>query len=54
MLAVVTFWLLPSEYRQAGEVVEFTAAGRATLAVTVWMALWWLSEASCARSYGRT
>ncbi len=45
MLAGVTFWLLPSEYHQAGEVIEFTAAGRATLAVTVWMALWWLSEA---------
>ena len=28
-----------------GEWVEFTSAGRATLALMVWMAGWWLTEA---------
>ena len=46
VLAGVCYWLLPGEYEDAtGTVVPFTAAGRATLAVMLWMALWWLTEA---------
>jgi len=28
-----------------GTLVEFTSAGRVTLAVMTWMALWWVTEA---------
>jgi sodium-dependent dicarboxylate transporter 2/3/5 len=38
--------ILPDAYvDSAGGVVAFTAAGRATAAIAVWMAVWWLSEA---------
>jgi sodium-dependent dicarboxylate transporter 2/3/5 len=37
---------LPESYVDAsGEIVSLSAAGRATTAVAVWMATWWLSEA---------
>ncbi len=46
IVAAACYPLLPTEYQAAGgEVVEFTATGRATLAVMIWMAIWWLSEA---------
>ena len=42
----VCYSLLPLRYSTAaGEWVEFTHAGRATLGVMVWMAVWWLTEA---------
>ncbi|MBW2270377.1 MAG: DASS family sodium-coupled anion symporter [Deltaproteobacteria bacterium] len=45
-LAALIWALLPDAYPgPAGELVAFTPAGRATAAVAVWMATWWLSEA---------
>jgi sodium-dependent dicarboxylate transporter 2/3/5 len=57
-VALLIYLLLPAEYRQAREtgsgdgdagihmsMIAFTHAGRATLALMVWMAVWWLSEA---------
>src|SRR5262245_34965256 len=47
VLGLVCYWLLPPQYATgSGEWKEFTHAGRATLAVTVWMAGWWLTEAT--------
>ena len=44
--ALATGLLLPDAYTDAsGEVIAFSAAGRATAATGVWMAAWWLSEA---------
>jgi len=46
LLAVVVHAILPETYRTgSGELAELTGAARATLAVMVWMATWWLSEA---------
>ena len=46
LLAVLVFASLPTSYvGPGGQVQEFTAAGRATLALMVWMGVWWLSEA---------
>jgi sodium-dependent dicarboxylate transporter 2/3/5 len=46
VLALVCAAGLPSSYLGTeGEVVAVTAAGRATVAVLVWMAVWWLTEA---------
>ncbi len=46
LLAAVCALLLPAEYRDsAGELVALSAAGRATVAALVWMAVWWLTEA---------
>ena len=45
-LALLTFVLLPASFAAtSGETVEFTLAGRATLAAMIWMAAWWLTEA---------
>jgi len=45
-LAAIAFVLLPAEYaNEAGEMVPFSVAGRATLAMMVWMGVWWLTEA---------
>ncbi|MEM7349168.1 MAG: SLC13 family permease [Acidobacteriota bacterium] len=45
-LAAILAWLLPASYRDAsGALVELSDAGRATLAVMAWMAVWWLTEA---------
>ena len=44
--ATVCYVVLPLRYATgAGDWVEFTHAGRATLAAMVWMAGWWLTEA---------
>ena len=46
MAGSLCYSVLPLRYSTAaGELVEFTHAGRATLAVMVWMAGWWLTEA---------
>lgn len=46
LLAAVLFAALPDSYLgESGEIVEFTAAGRATAALAIWMAVWWLTEA---------
>ena len=45
--ALVTYNLLPDSYIGVDDqVVTFSAAGRGTLAVMLWMAIWWLSEAT--------
>ena len=46
LLAVLLYSLLPHVYpNSAGETVEFSNAGRATTALAVWMAVWWMTEA---------
>lgn len=45
-LCIVTLWLLPTQFLNADKQnVEFLWAGRATLAVMIWMGVWWLTEA---------
>ena len=47
-LAVACLYLLPSEYQSPGwnaGAQEFSWAGRSTLAVMIWMGVWWLTEA---------
>src|SRR5688572_4693365 len=43
--AAVSYLLLPDSYTSEGSTVAFTAAGKASAAVAVWMAVWWLTEA---------
>lgn len=44
--AIIAFILLPHAYQNAsGESVAFIGSGRATLALVIWMASWWLTEA---------
>lgn len=46
LLGLLCYYLLPPHYSTGpGEWVEFTQAGRTTLAMMVWMATWWLTEA---------
>jgi solute carrier family 13 (sodium-dependent dicarboxylate transporter), member 2/3/5 len=46
MAGLLCYFLLPLRYSTGpGEWVDFTQAGRATLALMVWMAGWWLTEA---------
>src|SRR5690606_29038177 len=46
LLALLCYALLPESFtNESSEVVPFSAAGRATLAVMVWMGTWWLTEA---------
>jgi sodium-dependent dicarboxylate transporter 2/3/5 len=46
VVAVLCYLTLPHHYPDPdGAVVAFSAAGRATLAVMAWMAIWWLTEA---------
>mgnify|MGYP005867934421 FL=1 len=46
LLGLLTFYLLPDSYQDAaGKTVAFAYAGKACLAVTVWMAVWWFTEA---------
>ena len=45
ILAVATYAVLPSTYTSGGESVAFSDAGRATAAVAVLMATWWITEA---------
>ena len=46
VLALLLYLALPLEYLgPQGEPVPFTPPGRATLAMLVWMAIWWMTEA---------
>ena len=46
LAALLCYVLLPARYAAGpGQWVDFTHAGRATLAVMAWMAAWWLTEA---------
>jgi len=46
LLAALVFWLLPnSATPPGGEPITLGIPGRATAAPTLWMALWWLTEA---------
>lgn len=46
LLGATVYALLPVEYLDAnGGAVEFHSSGRTTLAVLVWMGVWWLTEA---------
>ena len=46
LLAVLIYNLLPQAYTNGmGEVIAFSNAGRATTALAVWMAVWWMTEA---------
>lgn len=45
-LALAAYLLLPEAYVDSGgQDVAFTHAGRATAAVALWMAVWWMTEA---------
>lgn len=44
-LAILVYLLLPDTYTGAEGVATLGNAGRATAAVAVWMAVWWLTEA---------
>ncbi len=45
-VALLLYFALPPEYVDAaGKTVAFTHAGRATLAMMAWMAVWWMTEA---------
>jgi sodium-dependent dicarboxylate transporter 2/3/5 len=44
--ALLLYFALPTEYLDAaGKTVVFSHAGRATLAMMAWMAIWWMTEA---------
>lgn len=46
IVALAIYLLLPEQYLDAtGKTTAFTHAGRATLAILVWMAVWWMTEA---------
>lgn len=46
LLALAVYWALPTRYATGPDAsVEFTQAGRATLAMVAWMAAWWMTEA---------
>ena len=45
LAALAVWWLVPASYPGDGEAVIDFAAGRVTLALLVWMAVWWLTEA---------
>ena len=46
VLAILLYGLLPHAYpNSVGETVAFSNAGRATTALAVWMAVWWMTEA---------
>lgn len=46
LFAVLAYLLLPAEYTNgAGEVLDVTNAGRITLGLMLWMAVWWMTEA---------
>jgi len=46
VLAAICLFLLPETYLgTTGEVAQLSPAGRATMAMLAWMALWWLTEA---------
>src|SRR5687767_8188380 len=43
--AALAYALLPDEYVAGGTLVPFTPAGKASAAIAIWMAIWWLTEA---------
>lgn len=46
VLAVLLYSQLPHAYtNSAGETIAFSNAGRATMALAAWMAVWWMTEA---------
>lgn len=46
ILGLLAYFLLPESYTNAaGQEVAFAHAGRAAIGVTVWMAVWWFTEA---------
>ncbi len=46
-LALWVYWLLPDQYSASyGEPTILTHTAKATLCLLVWMAIWWLSEAT--------
>ncbi|MBO5658849.1 MAG: SLC13/DASS family transporter [Duodenibacillus sp.] len=46
LVALALFFLLPETYiNTKGEVAQFSVAGRACSAITIWMAIWWFTEA---------
>ena len=46
LLAILLYSQLPHAYPSGtGDVVAFSNAGRATTALAVWMAIWWMTEA---------
>jgi sodium-dependent dicarboxylate transporter 2/3/5 len=46
VLAAIAYGILPDGYTDsAGETAAFTHAGKATAALAVWMAVWWMTEA---------
>ena len=46
MLAVLLYSLVPHSYPNSeGETIAFSNDGRATTALAVWMAIWWMTEA---------
>ena len=48
LLGLLTYWLLPEHYASVtspGVEVPFSYEGKACLGVTVWMAVWWFTEA---------
>jgi sodium-dependent dicarboxylate transporter 2/3/5 len=46
LAAALTYLILPDSYVSGTETVPFTAAGKASAAIAVWMAIWWLTEAT--------
>ncbi len=47
LVALIIYFLLPDQYLNTqGETNLFDQAARATLAMLVWMAIWWLTEAT--------
>lgn len=46
-VALLVYWLLPDQYMSSiGEPTVLTHTAKATLALLVWMAIWWLTEAT--------
>jgi sodium-dependent dicarboxylate transporter 2/3/5 len=45
LLALMVYALLPAQFAGADEASSLDHAGRATAAVAVWMATWWMTEA---------
>ncbi len=47
LVALASYFVLPATYLDSnGHSVIFSAAGRATTATTLWMAIWWMTEAT--------
>ena len=47
VLALALYFLLPDQYIDTnGRVAEFSHAGRACIAIVLWMGIWWFTEAA--------